>query len=185
LSVIKTYNMSNLSLDVKDLRGEIWVFIPGYNDDYQVSNKGRIKSLQKNRIQILKKTVSSGKFKVQLYYKSGRFKNELVGRLVCGAFKGDPKENDVVQYLDKNPFNDDAKNVKWQSRRDSILTAAKKENYSQSGTKNGMAKLPPEKVILIRKMRSEGKPCVNIAKDFGVSPQLVGAIVNRKRWKNI
>src|SRR2546423_9621697 len=39
-----TKKYPSLSLDLKDLEGEIWKDIPGFEDEYQLSNFGRVKS---------------------------------------------------------------------------------------------------------------------------------------------
>ncbi|WP_312394784.1 NUMOD4 domain-containing protein [Chryseobacterium sp.] len=175
----------NLKRSVEDLPGEIWEFIPGYDFNYQISNLGRVKSLVANKILILKKTLSNGKLKVLLYYKTGRYKNELVGRLVCSAFNGEPEENDVVLYKDGNRLNDTAVNTMWQSRKDSIANTFKTKGFPNKGDSNGMAKLNSEKVREIRRLRSEGNSYQKISLKYGVSISSVQNAVNFKTWKNI
>lgn len=164
---------------------EEWIDIPEYSGNYQVSNLGRVKSLFKGREQILKKTISDGKFKVQLYLKPGKFKNELVGRLVCRLFKGEPNENDVLVYRDGNKLNDKPDNLFWISRSESARTAKNKHRYSSPGASNGMAKLTPDKVNQIKELKTAGKSTYLIAQNFGISTRQVNRIVSGRTWKTV
>jgi len=176
--------MNTLSLDINDFPGEQWEYVPGYNENYQVSNYGRVKSLLKNKPRILRKTISMGQYKVQLYLKPGRFKNELVGRLVCTLFNGAPNETDVLTFKDKNPLNITSENMFWRTRSECTRTAVNRHRSFLPGALNGMAKLTPEKVARIKQLKTEGKTCLVIAQEFGVSQGQVNKIVNGRKWKN-
>lgn len=171
--------MSNLY--IKD---EVWRDIPGYNE-YQISNYGRVKSLVKNKPQILAKSISQGKYKVNLYYKTGRCRNELVGRIVCSVFHRMPEENEVIGYLDGNKLNDHAENVFWMTKSESVRNAKNRNRYASHGVLNGMAKLSPEKVIQIRNYKSQGKTSAWIGAQFGVSRQVIDKAIKRATWKEV
>lgn len=174
-----------LNRDLKDLPGERWVFIPGYGFKYQISNLGRVKSFIKRNPVILQKTISNGKHKVLLYYKAGRFKNMLVGRLVCTAFNGEPEENDVVVYLDGNKLNDAANNVMWKSRAESIRNTLQKVGCPNRGELNGMAKLNADKVKEIKRLRKEGNSYKYISSMYGVAVSTIQNIAKGQTWKTI
>lgn len=175
----------SVSLDIQDLPGEKWEIVTGYSGNYHVSNKGRVKSFIKGKPQILKKTKSDGKYKVQLFYRIGKFNNQLIGRLVCSAFNGLPGENDVIAYRDGNRLNDDAENVYWVTKRESVITARNRGKYSHPGSSNGMAKLTPEKVESIKIYKAGGKSSVWISRQYGVSRDAIDSIVKGRTWKNV
>lgn len=177
--------MNTLSLEIMDLPGEQWEYVPGYKENYQVSNFGRVKSLIKNKPRILRKTISMGQYKVQMYWKRGRFRNELVGRLVCTLFNGKPNETDVLTFKDDNPLNIVAENMFWRTRSECARTAKNKHGYSLPGSLNGGAKLTPDKVLKIKELKATGKPSILISQEFGVSRQQVDRIVNGRKWKTI
>ncbi len=172
-------------MDPEDLPGETWEDVPGYNENYQVSNYGRVKSLIKNKPRILRKTISMGKYKVQMYWRRGRFRNELVGRLVCTLFNGEPNETDVLTFKDDNPLNIIAENMFWRSRSECARTAKNKHRYSSPGIKNAGAKLTPDKVLKIKALKAEGKKSAFIAQEFGVSRQQVDRIIHGRKWKTV
>lgn len=170
--------INTFSTEIQDLPEEVWEFIPGYGFNYQISNFGRVKSLIKNRPQILTKTLSCGRYKVLLYKKVGRYTNESVGRLLARVFQGEPEENDVVKYRDNNPFHDFADNVYWLSRKE----CSRNKNKGQS---NAMAKLNDQKVSIIRSLVSDGKSYKEISKEFGVDPTHVYKIAKNKCWNHV
>ena len=170
--------INTFSTEIQDLPDEVWEFIPGYGFNYQISNFGRVKSLIKNRPQILAKTLSSGKYKVKLYKRVNRYTNEGIGRLLARVFHGEPEENDVVKYRDNNPFHDFADNVYWSSRKECSQNKNK-------GQKHGMAKLNDQKVSTIRDMILNGIPCNKITKEFGLSTAHVYRIAKNKCWNHV
>ena len=57
-----------------------------------------------------------------------------------------------------------------------------RENMGRPGEKNRFAKLTESQVISIRK---DGRRYVEISKDYGITPECVSQIVNRKTWKHL
>jgi hypothetical protein len=53
------------------------------------------------------------------------------------------------------------------------------------GERHGNAKLSRGDVVEMRRQRAEGRALKAIAGDFGVSPQNVYLIVNRKAWAHV
>lgn len=99
---------------------EIWRNISGC-PGYQVSNKGRVKSLsndKKRKEKILKPFKNNkGYFSVNLW-KDGIKKNITVHRLVASAFiQNDSLFNTEINHLDENKENNCASNLEWSDRK--------------------------------------------------------------------
>ena len=102
---------------------EIWRDIRGYEGLYQVSNKGKVRSLNrvivyKNGVRhpykerILKPVLNEHGYEtVQL----GRKKHALIHRLVADAFVKNPKPQKykVINHKDENPRNNRFDNLEW------------------------------------------------------------------------
>ena len=101
---------------------EIWKDIEDYEGLYQVSNKGRVKSL--NRIvqrgnnykpvceRFLKFGNNDGYYFVILS-NQGHTKTAFVHRLVAHAFIPNPHNLPCVNHKDENPGNNDVRNLEW------------------------------------------------------------------------
>ena len=102
---------------------EIWKDIKGYEGLYQVSNFGRVKSLEreswngkayfikKEQIRtILKDT--GGYYYIGLT-KEGKTKNYMVHRLVAEAFIPNPDNYPEVNHKDENKLNNCVDNLEW------------------------------------------------------------------------
>lgn len=75
---------------------EIWKDIAGYEGLYQVSNMGRVKSLQStkmhDRVKILSPVCADGRYLRVSLYKDKKSKYFQVHRLVASAFLENPKD---------------------------------------------------------------------------------------------
>lgn len=112
---------------------EIWKAIKGYEGKYEVSNYGRIKSLERtNRVgSIIKskilnpKAQKNGYIRVHLSTGNG-YRSEAVHRLVAEAFVERKSEyDDIVNHLDNNPRNNRADNLEWTTYKGNMQWAAK------------------------------------------------------------
>lgn len=102
---------------------EIWKDIEGYEGLYQVSNLGRVKSLERRvaskcgsyrrvRERILKIVVSAGYGQVILCKPKNQTRF-LVHRLVAKAFVPNPDGLKIVNHKDENPLNCNSENLEW------------------------------------------------------------------------
>lgn len=102
---------------------EIWKSIIGYENCYQVSNFGRVKSIMRtvidksNRIHMIhEKIIKSYKdrnlIRVTLY-KNGNHRTYSINRLVAEAFILNSKNYKYVKNIDNNIYNNNVNNLKW------------------------------------------------------------------------
>ena len=92
---------------------EIWKPIPYYENLYEVSNLGNVKSLR-NKI-ILKPFLTRGYFSVNLS-KDGICKTFLIHRLVALAFIPNPNNYKEVNHKDEIKTNNNVDNLEWCTR---------------------------------------------------------------------
>lgn len=107
---------------------EIWKDIEGYEGIYQVSNLGRVRSLDRIRngrnqygaeFKVIHKgkeltpfSTLTGYLEVSLYIKQKRH-NFLIHRLVAQAFIPNIKELSEVNHIDGNKSNNRSDNLEW------------------------------------------------------------------------
>lgn len=94
---------------------EEWRDIEGYEGLYQVSNEGRVKSLNYNKTKkekILKPTSNRGYLMVNLH-NEGRKKYCQIHRLVANAFIENPNNLPQVNHKDEDKTNNHVENLEW------------------------------------------------------------------------
>lgn len=111
------------------MKNEIWKDVPNYEGLYQVSNYGRLKSLEKSvkfysgyakkkcerkypeRI-ICKNHIANGYLQLELY-KNGKAKKIKMHRLVAETFIPNPNNYPCVNHKDENKLNNCVDNLEW------------------------------------------------------------------------
>ena len=107
---------------------EIWKDIEGYEGLYQVSNKGRVKSLSRLVVRVGKpnyitkeKILKCSELKGTGYPavslgSNNNFKSMLVHRLVAQAFIPNPDNLPEINHIDNNKNNNHVNNLEWCNR---------------------------------------------------------------------
>ena len=100
--------------------GEVWKDVKGYEGQYQVSDKGNVRSVARiNHIgskysgRTLKPRHQSGGYLQVGLYKNGKVKNKYIHRLVVEAFIHNPNNFPEVNHLDENKINNELSNLEW------------------------------------------------------------------------
>ena len=136
---------------------EVWKDIKGYEGLYLVSNKGRIKSLErivirkngrkqtirKNgrkqtiRERILKQqTDKDGYLLVTLCNGSGKMKTFKVHRLVCEAFHKKVKNQSEVNHINEDKLDNRACNLEWVTRKGNCNHGTRNARIGMANVKN-------------------------------------------------
>lgn len=98
---------------------EKWLPVPNYESLYEVSDKGRIRSLcgryaYKN---IISQSTNNKGYKLVCLCNKGIQKSINVHRLVASVFIHNPHNFPCVNHKDENKENNDASNLEWCSYR--------------------------------------------------------------------
>ena len=123
---------------------EIWKPVVGYEGLYEVSNTGRVRSLDRydrmNRFwkgRILNLHTDTGGYLYAQLYLNGKGKNYLVHRMVAQAFIPNPDNLPQVNHKDENKINDCVENLEWCSREYNINYGTIKDRIRNTAIKNG------------------------------------------------
>ena len=162
---------------------EIWKNIENYENKYQISNFGNVKSLNyrgTKKEKLLKLVPNKiGYINVQLS-KNGIVKPFYVHRLVAIAFIENPKNKPYINHLDCNINNNNVENLEWCTHSEN-----EKHSFDKLGKiTNGIIrrKIPLNKIVYIKELYKKGFSQRSIAKQFNVSPTTIGLIINQKTY---
>lgn len=91
---------------------EIWSDIVGYENMYQISNYGRLKSF-KPKEKILSLSPNKNGYIEKQLYKKGKYKSKKIHRLVAEAFIPNPNNLPEVNHKDGDKTNNCVNNLEW------------------------------------------------------------------------
>ena len=114
---------------------EIWKAIPDYEGLYEISNIGRVRSLNylhRGFVKILKLSAKNGKYiKVTLYNREGNPKTLRVHRIVAMVFLPEPTPKQTqVNHIDGDKQNNNVENLEWVSPQQNVNNPNTKHRMS-------------------------------------------------------
>lgn len=184
----------NLSLE--NLPNEVWVDIDGYENFYQVSSMGRVRSLDRVVMcgiktqtlyqKIRKQSLDSDGYCVINLFRDGKAKRHKVHRIVGNHFIYNTKNKPHINHK---------KGIKTDNRVTELEWATVSENNKHSfniglkcgkkGESHWNSKLDKFKVLKIRAFLQLGLPISKIGSMFDVSPATIRDISIGTTWKHI
>ncbi|MFC1744841.1 NUMOD4 domain-containing protein [Candidatus Riflebacteria bacterium] len=176
---------------------EIWRSIKGYKGYYEVSNFGRVRSVERfiTYRDGRKRTYPGVLLKIQLdaygylmvgLRKGGKSTPKKIHRLVLSTFgDGNPLNKPCVNHKDGNKANNHIDNLEWVTPLENTQHAAEM-GLIPVGEDVWNAKLTANNVKQIRKLLCEGTNTdVEIAKMFGVTDNVIYQIRHQETWKHV
>lgn len=136
---------------------ETWRTITGYEGKYEVSNTGKVRSL--DRVEKFRNSVRKRKGRLMLQrdplgYKIVELKSDSIGkthlvhRLVASAFIGDVYGK-VIDHIDFDVTNNNVSNLRIVTQHENIMHSVNNKRHN-FGEKHGNAKLTEQNVIEIK-----------------------------------
>lgn len=175
---------------------ELWKPIPGYENLYEVSSLGRIRSFDKrvdsgkchrffpNRFLRFGKD-KKGYYRCALSNK-GMSKTYKVHRLVAQAFIPNPNNLPQVNHIDGDKTNNCVDNLEWCTQSQNMKHAFDNGLNRNNGENNPAAKLSYDDIEYIKSpyiARDENFSTVALAQKFKVHRKTISRIVCGKYWK--
>lgn len=176
---------------------ELWKDIPNWEGWYQVSNLGRVRSVDRISIaggvpakytgKVLAANPTKAGYPLVSLVRPGKREYRTVHALVMRTFVGEPPKGQEVCH--NNGVRTDCRldNLRYDTRRNNSLDrrvhgTASHDNY-EKGEERGNAKLTEESVRYIRNNPSESLK--TLSQRFGVSISCVHLARKRKSWAHV
>lgn len=168
---------------------EIWKPIAGYEGYYEISNEGRVKSLERvdcrgqhRKEMVLKMSLNSDKYGIYTLSKDRHSVTRKSHRLVAQAFIENPNNFPDVNHIDGNKLNNNIENLEWVTVKQNIDHAVKLGLRNSKGVHNYGCILEEKQVLEIYKSNSS---CSVLSKIYGVSKLAINRIKIGKTWGHI
>lgn len=177
---------------------EIWKPIPEFNNEYEVSTLGRIRSIHKLIIKsnghnytrvskILKPSLNDSGYYAGGISLMNRMHGYVVHRIVAEVFIPNIENKATVNHINGIKIDNRIENLEWMTNSEncqhSFDTGLQKP---KRGELNGMAKLIREQVEMIRELKIKGGRFWGrneLAKELNISEKQLQAIANQDSVK--
>jgi hypothetical protein len=175
--------MSKLSTPTEPT--ERWLPVVGWENLYEVSSHGRVKSLDRvdrfGRLfkgRLLRLTPGSHSYPMAQLYRKGKRCGRTVHSLVLEAFVGPRPSGMEVCHLDGSRSNNRLGNLRWDTRKANHADKLGHDTHLR-GERASNSKLTSQDVLSIRK---DKRPQRIIAAQYGISRPTVSEIQNKRKW---
>lgn len=169
---------------------ERWKAIPEYEGYYEVSDQGRVRSLDRvithernksyiRKGRLLSLTTHSQGYRCVHFTVNRKTKNLYVHRLVLQAFMGNKKGMDC-NHINGAKHDNRLKNLEWCTRSENIQHA-----FDTGLRKDLNRKLQDEEVLSVCKDLLNGVTNKEISEKYNVESSLISQIATEKSYKDI
>lgn len=177
---------------------EIWKSIKGYEGHYEISNYGRVKSLER----LIRFRGKKEYFRLypEIILKTGNIKNYLIVNLcingyskyyyihflVANTFIGKRPRGLDISHKDGIKSNNHIDNLEYVTTSENCKNTFRLGYKSFHGENHPMSKLKEEQILEIRRWYHKHKIFMSeLAIGYKVTPQNINRIIKRKTWRHI
>lgn len=165
---------------------EIWKPIKGYENLYEVSNHGNVKSFIRhgnNRVRILNGSLAdhdSERYLLVSLHKNNIKENKRIHIIVAETFLGKPNFKVHIHHKDENRLNNHVDNLEW-------VTVRQHSRKHILGVKNPNHKLCDKDVKTMRFLKALYPEIKNkyFSAIFGVKVGQISKVLLFKEWKEV
>jgi len=174
------------------------VTVEPFTEIYEVSNIGRVRSLDKMGNHKVRghKRIFRGRVLIQgmanngymsVDMRSAPYKKRLsVHRLVALAFVDNKYSKPQINHIDGDKANNHVDNLEWVTPSENQLHSRRIGlQKTVVGEDVFFSKLKVVDVLSIRERHASGESLISISKDYHVAYSNISAIITRRSWKHI
>lgn len=182
---------AKLTYDISPIENEEWIPVKGYEESYEISNMGRVRSLPRKgspNVNYLKASSDDSMYKIVglIKVKGAKSKTTKIHRLVAEHFIPNPFNLPEVNHKLGNKNDNRASELEWCTHQRNIKHAFEIGIKSQIGSKCPRAKIKEQDAIDIRRKFS---PLIYtrkmLAREYNISEASVKKILNRTNWSHV
>lgn len=175
---------------------EIWKDIEECRGLYQISNKGRVKSVARVNVdsrgrrmpvkeKVLKASVKRGYLQVNIRNHEGKKIFRHVHRLVAIAFIPNPENLAQVNHKDFDKLNNDVSNLEWMSAKDNIRHFIDSDRCTRKGEGSQFSAITESLAVSICEMLQSGAANLEVAENLETTVDVVSKIHSGQSWRHV
>jgi len=162
--------------------GEIWKNIEGFNELYQVSTFGRLKSIRNN---IIMKQRNRGGYRCSKISLKGLAAHKSTHIYLAESFIENPENKSQVNHKDGDKENNHISNLEWNTPSENAIHAYENGlSFSKKGEDCYISKFTNKEVEYIY-TNPENLTMIQLAEKFNRDKRIIHSIWERKCWKSI
>jgi hypothetical protein len=172
---------------------EEWRPVPGFEDRYDVSNTGKVRSWAKSGGHSFRRAeepravaikVDAGGYHGVFLYRRKKAHHRFISRLVLEEFVSPPPKGLEAAHINGVPGDNRLSNLQWCSRAEN--ESHKREHGTVlRGSRHHQAVLNEANVLEIRAMHEAGATTKELAQRFQVHANTIRSVVTRKKWRHL
>ena len=176
---------------------EVWKDIEEYEGLYQVSNLGRVRSVDRidsrghrRKGNLMKQTANKNRYMVVGLSRGNHHVKYLVHRLVAVAFLDNPEKYPIINHKDENPHNNNVINLEWCTHLYNTNYGHAKEkaianrNYDYSKTNYALIGKKNSKPIIARDLVGnivQEFPSLSSVNEYGYTQSSVSLVLKGRK----
>jgi hypothetical protein len=177
---------------------EVWSTIKDYEGLYEVSNMGRVRSLDREQSraivgletyikkgQVLSPRLQRQGYQLVALFKNGKREDKLIHRIVAEAFIPNPLKKETVNHKDNVKGNNVVNNLEWATQSENSKHAFDNGFNSNKGEKNPSRKLNNKDVRRIKMALGCGISARELGNIYNVHKSTIKSIRTGRNWKHI
>lgn len=165
---------------------ELWQPVKGFEDYYEISTQGRLKSLRSGKI-LKPRKQNQGYFSYVLSVKQ-KYTYRLAHVLVAEAFIPNPENKRTVNHKDSDKHNNRVDNLEWMTHSENHQHAFQNGRENPNAFELGINKLSRQSVEYIRQHYIKGDRTYGagpLARQFGISTPSLLKVIRRQSYKSV
>lgn len=172
---------------------EVWKAVSDYEGSYEVSDQGRVRSLDRivfrgdHKIlrhgKILKPNQDKDGYLQIALFKNGVKKAKKVHRLVAFSFNKNVENKKQVNHLNLDKADNRSSNLEWCTSKENYTHAAHHGLHHALSNSTKAHKLNIDKVYEIKELHARKWLYKDIAKKFNVCQATICRVINNNHWK--